>query len=508
MRDVARNSRGPTTAREALLKELAVSLNRDYGALKSLLVAASSRSPDATPDATDARTELAFGATNTIVLRRSEWSGPSVYVELAAGKKSQMPSDLTHRSDMAPWDWVRSNKFDLSVTFGEKTWKVNAQGIRFVATRDGEKITAEGVVKALDDYERSNLEDTPAPLRRDEFGAVYAFTNAFPFVYRTRAGQIGLLTVRSAASPEEQVELSWKPVQGWKLQRPPSALVRNVSEDNSAANDAVAHTKLRHALEALAEAAEQFKVGRLPPSELQAAKDAVRILEAEMTGDAVAVARARLEAAERQLALATNRFEAGVMPASEYRKAKNAVELLEAELRSLTTQLNRSPNTAPLQFGPVIERQLATHLFASENRVLDFETGQVLKVPNENGLYVATNNLYVQNNPRAFLDWIVKARGDLFATEGTGINLHLDDGRLVRLTNVASLDQVSRADLAGAERSGIAQDASLNKTNDVGAVFAFRTREGTLGAFKVTRISDKPPSLALSYKLVSNSGKP
>lgn len=184
---------------------------------------------------------MSFGPTNTVVLRRSEWRD-IVYVQLATGRKEHMPSRLAIRSDMAPRDWVRSNKFDLSVVLGEKMWEVHSEGIRFVSTRDGEQTTPGRVLSALEEFERSGMENYPTQWQRNQFEAVYAFTNSFPFVYLTVEGHVGLLIVRSAASPDERIELTWKRVQGWKMQRPPSALVRNDTQPSESSVNATTVT--------------------------------------------------------------------------------------------------------------------------------------------------------------------------------------------------------------------------------------------------------------------------
>jgi hypothetical protein len=95
----------------------------------------------------------------------------------------------------------------------------------------------------------------------------------------------------------------------------------------------VLRVKLRQAQETLGLAEKRFAVGRLSSGDLQAARDEVEVLQAELGGDPVQVARVRLAAAQRILQLTEKRFQAGAISPDEYQAAKNAVELRQAELR-------------------------------------------------------------------------------------------------------------------------------------------------------------------------------
>ncbi|HPA19920.1 MAG TPA: protein kinase [Verrucomicrobiae bacterium] len=97
----------------------------------------------------------------------------------------------------------------------------------------------------------------------------------------------------------------------------------------------VLRVQLRQAREALSLAESQFKAGTLDARKFQAAKDAVALLEARITGDPVQIARVRLEAAESQLRLAEVLFNAGAMSFSDYQAAKGEVEVRKAELNAV-----------------------------------------------------------------------------------------------------------------------------------------------------------------------------
>ena len=92
--------------------------------------------------------------------------------------------------------------------------------------------------------------------------------------------------------------------------------------------------KLRQAEEAVPMFEARYKAGQIDGLTLQAAKDEVEILRAEIAGDPVQVARVRLAAAERQLQGAEAQYKAGLMDFEKYQAAKNAVEIRQIELRA------------------------------------------------------------------------------------------------------------------------------------------------------------------------------
>jgi len=97
----------------------------------------------------------------------------------------------------------------------------------------------------------------------------------------------------------------------------------------------ILRVKLRQAEEAVQMAEAQFKAGQVDGLTLQAAKDEVEIVSAEIVGDPVQVARVRFAAAERQLQGAEARYKRGLMDFAGYQAAKSAVEIRRIELRAV-----------------------------------------------------------------------------------------------------------------------------------------------------------------------------
>jgi hypothetical protein len=196
-------------------------------------------------------------------------------------------------------------------------------------------------------------------------------------------------------------------------------------------------------------------------------------------------------------------------PVKNLGSGTRAPQRFRLRIEALSDASNRSDAAVrtPTSWTVVCERDLATHLFASENRVLDLDTGQVLSVPNENALYVRTNGLFVQNHPRALYDWLVKARADLFATDARHeLNLHLDDGWLAPLTDRTNFEQVTTSELEHSlPKQGISQSTTLQKTNAGAVLFAFRTREGGRGLLQITGFTDNPRGVKIRYKLVQTA---
>ena len=94
-----------------------------------------------------------------------------------------------------------------------------------------------------------------------------------------------------------------------------------------------------------------FKANAVSISDLDAAKDKVEILQAELAGDAVQVAKINLAAARRQLERAEPLFKSNAISNSDYEKAQTNVAIAEAKLReaeaAATASRAASPGNSP-----------------------------------------------------------------------------------------------------------------------------------------------------------------
>ena len=280
-----------------------------------------------------------------------------------------------------------------------------------------------------------------------------------PFGFQTREGALGIFEITNANLPRG-VNIRYK------LAQFSSAGDSRTFTSQQAGSD-ILRLKLGQAEEDAALAEAKFKVGMIPRSDLQAAKDNVALLQAEIAGDAIQVAQVRLTAAENQLAAAKALFDISLIPNSEYEAAQNAVELRQAELRAVRAARSVAPSAIP-----VIERQLRTAGDAAEDRVLDLDDGRLLSVP--------TNVIVASvNNPRPLLNWMVEHEADLLVTDdpsSTNLDLHMwttacsSDRRPTRCSTGSPLKRA-----APASEPGASQDVSVPKV-EVGALPVFSSR--------------------------------
>ena len=293
-----------------------------------------------------------------------------------------------------------------------------------------------------------------------------------PFGFQTREGALGIFEITKANLPRG-VNIRYKLVQF------------------SSAGDSRTFTSQQAGSDIL-----RLKLGQ---AELQAAKDNVALLQAEIAGDANQVAQVRLSAAQNELAAAKALFDTGLIPNSEYQAAQNAVELRQAELRAVRAARSVAPSAIP-----VIERQLRTAGDAAEDRVLDLDDGRLLSVPPD----IMRARV---NNPRPLLNWMVAHGADLVVSDypsSTSLGFHLDDGLLLRPADNTTFDGITASasdvgrQLAQREAS---QDADVPKV-DIGAqpVFLFKTREGGVGVLQILDLTDNPRGVKIRYKLLQS----
>ena len=165
------------------------------------------------------------------------------------------------------------------------------------------------------------------------------------FIFKTRAGLMGVLEVVSIADNPKGVKIRYK------LAQPVADTAGGVAGPE---NLNVLKTQLAQAQAEVERLKPLVDSGFTPQSDVDKAQAQVEILQAEMTGDPQQVAQAKLAWMQKRVNTLQELNAAGLASADELQKARDEVELVKAELADAQVKLNAATQQAinPLNFAP------------------------------------------------------------------------------------------------------------------------------------------------------------
>jgi len=293
-----------------------------------------------------------------------------------------------------------------------------------------------------------------------------------------------------------------------------SLVAREPSAVQQARTD-ILRIKLRQAEEAAALAETSFKAGRIPQSELQAARDEVAVLKAEIDGDPIQVAQLRLTAAQNRLTRAKVLFDSGLVPSSDYQAARNAVELRQAELRAVQAAQGKvapSNSSNKAAFGPVKEVSLTEFNSMDGREALDLDSGTLLAQPKEANAGTMDE----------LLVWLEQNGVDLIPDQGPGgvwgIITPAKAALKLALVAVEKWNESSEEELGRTLAAGGATSLEIIQRNGLMVyvppatespplTFVFRTAAGRSGVLQITEFTTHPAGVKLRYKLFKSASQ-
>ncbi|HEV7403058.1 MAG TPA: protein kinase [Chthoniobacteraceae bacterium] len=228
----------------------------------------------------------------------------------------------------------------------------------------------------------------------------------------------------------------------------------------------------------------RFRSGLTTPEVMQALRDRVKILEADLTGDPVKGVEAELEAARQQVLLATKKFESGLINGPDLEQLKGVEAAAAGRLRAVKAN-------------------------PAERCGINFETGELVALPA--GFVLKTGD----DSPEqlAALEWLLSHQVDAvvsFSRDGSLERGGLLGAKVLVIAAAdedwASMDEPA-LDLRIKERLSqwgmIPRVAELMTSGRLPATFLFHTHAGGMGVLQITGFSTLAHRIAFRYRMIA-----